>query len=510
MKMKGLIAMIASAMIVGMCATANGIVNPSFEDDGEITIFNNEITENGTPTGWSYDISTIFNGKVNSQWSTDGTYSLEISTQESTYYLEDEQATIVQDVNLAGVNLFKFDLKLYSLFYGVEFDWYGSKLRAYVQIDGNDVWVSQSNDTGELLNQEIDVSDFNSISTVILGIRSQQYQTISDAHVSKWDNIRFLGEMPPIPDISTYKPSNTSFEADGFINNILTNEPNGWDVNFVGPFDGFVSGDVATDGNYALTIFAPDDTQFLEGDAAKISQDINMTDYVGVFFDFDIYARFYSTEVQWDPNYCKLGIYIDDTMVWDSNVLSNGTYYNSHIDLSGINGIHTFSLGTQYLKNTNIDDNYYSSYDYLRFYKSGPCFGNGYTAMDLNFDCYVDILDIYALMEYWLADVNDPYIPAYVKQFYDVDPNNKGMIDFVDYANLASHIYDGITTDIRDHDSVDGTLPLEMDVNFDGCDTTDGIVNFIDYAQITGNSADIQTLIKIAEQWLMIAPPNKK
>jgi hypothetical protein len=109
------------------------IINGSFEDDGLI----NSITAK-EPNGWDVNLpSGKFTGKTEASWSTDGRFSLFLSSQWFKAFTAGEAAMVSQEVFLKDVNEITFDLKLDTY---TGFAWDPNIATAVVMVDDEIVW----------------------------------------------------------------------------------------------------------------------------------------------------------------------------------------------------------------------------------------------------------------------------------------------------------------------------------------------------------------------------------
>ena len=109
------------------------IINGGFEDDGQI----NDITTR-EPNGWDVNLpSGKFTGKTDASWSTDGSFSLFLSSQWFKAFDANDAAIVSQGVFLDDVNEITFDLKL-DTYTGSAWD--PNNATAVVMIDGDVVW----------------------------------------------------------------------------------------------------------------------------------------------------------------------------------------------------------------------------------------------------------------------------------------------------------------------------------------------------------------------------------
>jgi hypothetical protein len=131
------------------------IINGSFEDDGTI----DDITAR-EPNGWDVNVpSGKFTGKTEAVWSTDGRFSLVISSQWFTAFDANDSAMVSQDVLLDDVNEITFDLKL-DTYTGL--GWDPNVATAVVMIDEEVVWEPNSSSSdirGEYIGQSCAVED---------------------------------------------------------------------------------------------------------------------------------------------------------------------------------------------------------------------------------------------------------------------------------------------------------------------------------------------------------------
>ncbi len=130
------------------------IVNGSFEDDGPI----DDITIQ-EPNGWDVNVpSGKFTGKTETSWSTDGRFSLSLSSQWYTAFDANDAAVVSQDVFLDDVNEITFDLKL-DTYIGL---WDPNNAIAVVMIDDEVVWepnIANSDIRGVYTGQSYAVED---------------------------------------------------------------------------------------------------------------------------------------------------------------------------------------------------------------------------------------------------------------------------------------------------------------------------------------------------------------
>ena len=139
--MRNLIAIGATMLMLFAAGSAQAgvceIVNGSFEDDGTI----DDITAQ-EPNGWDVNVpSGQFTGKTDASWSTEGRFSLSLSSQWFTAFVAGDAGTVSQDVFLDDVNEITFDLKL-STYTGS--GWDPNNATVFVMIDDEVVWEPNS------------------------------------------------------------------------------------------------------------------------------------------------------------------------------------------------------------------------------------------------------------------------------------------------------------------------------------------------------------------------------
>ena len=114
---------------------------------------------------------------------------------------------------------------------------------------------------------------------------------------------------------------NGSFEDDGPISDITTQEPNGWDVNVPsGQFTGKTDASWSTDGSFSLFVSSQWFKAFDANDAAILSQEVFLDDVNEITFDLKLNTY---TGSGWDPNNATAVLMIDDEVVWEPNSASS-------------------------------------------------------------------------------------------------------------------------------------------------------------------------------------------
>jgi len=272
---------------------------------------------------------------------------------------------------------------------------------------------------------------------------------------------------------------NGSFEDDGPINNILTKEPNGWDVNIPsGQFGGWVLNDRPTDGFYNLTIASNWYTGFDVNDIAVVSQDVSFKDVKRIIFDLMLDT----SGSAWNPNKRTVVIMVDDEIIWECSDTGEPTD-NRIIDVNFNDGrIHRLSLGLMSKAKENwwnVDTIYYAFWDYIAF----DCRGLGVFEGDFNRDCFVDFYDYAMMANLWLEDVE-------LDSIYNISPvgdvnDTYGFINFNDYAVLAEIRDSNDLSDVESFTSIwlDEVEPSDEWNLFKADDFEGyGVINFADLA----------------------------
>jgi len=233
---------------------------------------------------------------------------------------------------------------------------------------------------------------------------------------------------------------NGSFEDDGTIDDIVAQEPNGWDVNVPsGKFTGKTEASWSTDGNFSLLFSSQWFTAFAAGDAGTVSQDVFLDDVNEITFDLKLNTY---SGLGWDPNNATAVVMIDDEVVWEPNDASSdigGEYTGQSyaVEEKYRDGEpHKLSFGLK----INVD----TEGGFFEFYRVWwdsiecviYCDGGGLLAGDFNRDCYVDANDLQQVADVWLLEVesDDKH-----NLFRGDDLAGFGTINFFDLAILADN-----------------------------------------------------------------------
>lgn len=309
---------------------------------------------------------------------------------------------------------------------------------------------------------------------------------------------------------------NGSFETDSEgIGDITVLAPKRWcDVNLPSGFYGWISTDWSThpDGDSNSLTLCWYDTLTNVNNTATVSQQVYLGDVNQITFDIKLDTD-WSPDVKWDANEFRAMLLIDGNSIWDSNDLSDGEY---SIEVNDINindaELHTLSLAMEVNKveGTALWVYYRARWDFVKF--DTHCGGFGYLPQDLNHDCFVNINDLGALAEQWLAE--DP------NYGYDLFYDEEDIVNFHDFAVFADYWLGNLMANTYWENWPDPNCYeielLSADLN------NDGIVNLLDFAILSGDwraegpcikgdidrtgenagVVDYRDLSIMAEQWL--------
>lgn len=233
---------------------------------------------------------------------------------------------------------------------------------------------------------------------------------------------------------------NGSFEDDGTIDDIVAQEPNGWDVNVPsGQFTGKTEASWSTDGRFSLFLSSQWFKAFDANDAAIVSQDVFLDDVNEITFDLKLNTY---TGLGWDPSKATAVVMIDDEIVWEPNSASS--------DIRGVYTSQSYAVEDKYRDEKphklsfglriNVD----TENGFVEFYRVWwdsiecviYCGGGGLLAGDFNRDCVVDANDLDLAADVWLFEVDsdDKH-----NLFRDDDLAGYGTINFFDLAILADN-----------------------------------------------------------------------
>ncbi|MBW8041123.1 MAG: hypothetical protein FVQ85_14125 [Planctomycetes bacterium] len=230
---------------------------------------------------------------------------------------------------------------------------------------------------------------------------------------------------------------NGSFESDGVINDVAVEAPRRWcDVNIPSDkFGGWINTFWKTRGDYSLSLYSGF-VEFTAGDMATVSQQVYLADVNQIIFDLRLSTI---AGYMWDPGKRSALILIDGDVVWDSGDWvpdASGEYRNQMVDVNEIykdESPHTLSLAMK--SNVSETEWFYqflAQWDFIKF--DTYCGGFGYLAEDLNYDCYVDELDLKLMTGQWLAEE--------LNQEYDLFDDQEFIISFPDFATFSSYWQD--------------------------------------------------------------------
>jgi len=233
---------------------------------------------------------------------------------------------------------------------------------------------------------------------------------------------------------------NGSFEDDGTIDDIVAQEPNGWDVNVPsGKFTGKTETSWSTDGRFSLSLSSQWFTAFDANDAGTVSQDVFLDDVNEITFDLKLNTW---SGLGWDPNIAIVVVLIDDEVVWEPNSASS--------DIRGVYASQSYTVEDKYrdenphklsfVLRINVD----TADGFFEFYRVWwdsidcviYCGGGGLLAGDFNRDCFVDANDLQQVTDVWLLEVDsdDKH-----NLFQDDDLDGFGTINFFDLAIFADN-----------------------------------------------------------------------
>jgi len=228
---------------------------------------------------------------------------------------------------------------------------------------------------------------------------------------------------------------NGDFEDDGWIEDIVFEEPNGWDVNL--PADKF-GGKVYQEwivGDFSLMLYSLRYADFDANDIALVSQqDVNLWGIGGIIFDLKLET--YPSIRKWDPNECTAVMMIDEDVVWESSNASSdvrGEYIDQVCvveDKYRDEGLHRLALGLRVNVAERLSTAYITQWDNIGC--GVICGGGDYLAADFDRNCYVDANDLSLLADVWLGEVE----PDDIRNLF-IEDGPGGMIDFFDFVIFA-------------------------------------------------------------------------
>ena len=263
---------------------------------------------------------------------------------------------------------------------------------------------------------------------------------------------------------------NGSFEDNNDLIDITEDPLVGWDANIHDNFMG-ETWDWNSDGQYCLKLSSEGfyNADFVAGQQATVSQQVDLTDANKIIFDIYLSSYFYEN---WDGTKFTAFINIDNSPndIWTSAIDANGLYYDVNIPVDFLTGTHTLYLGIRAEVTGDLLDYYEAYWDFVKF--DTYCGGRGYLASDLNLDCYVDFIDFGLMANKWFRSDLTP-----ADNYLDLEPD--GSMNMFDITILAEQWL--LCTDWADSNCSNVPLDLSADINIDG------IVNFGDYGILTAN-----------------------
>lgn len=279
---------------------------------------------------------------------------------------------------------------------------------------------------------------------------------------------------------------NGSFELDGSIFDIRTQDPNSWQLTRPGDnFRGYILTDWPTDETYNLTLYSEQFSTFEPNDMATVSQSIDLADANQIRFDVKL-----ESSSTWDPNISTAVLLIDDDVVWESNSVGTdvrGEYLDQTYvveDKYRDGSLHKLSLGIRVNVGQMLFRRYYTHWDHIEC--TLFCGGGGLLAGDFNRDCYVDVNDLKLAADVWLNEVNPD---NRVNLFQGDDLAGYGTINFSDFAIYADG-WDGDAADLGMFaQKWLNEVPLDDQYNLFKDDDVEpkGIVNFSDFSMFADN-----------------------
>jgi hypothetical protein len=174
-------------LFAGVNASAISLItNGSFEDDGLIS--NIKTTP---PYGWDVNIPSNFGGETTGNWKTRGSYSLWLYSSRNYTFAVGDNAEVSQQVDLTDANEIIFDLYLSGYKYA-PVPWDSNKVTAFMSIDSNAVWQSDTNDTGVYYDVNIPLDgNLTGIHTLSFGIYSNVSEKLTTSYWARWDFVKF-------------------------------------------------------------------------------------------------------------------------------------------------------------------------------------------------------------------------------------------------------------------------------------------------------------------------------
>ena len=256
--------------------------------------------------------------------------------------------------------------------------------------------------------------------------------------------------------------TNGSFETDG-----LTS----WDVDIPDNFRIYVDDDWSTHGANSLRTSSVIYDYYDAGDAAYISQQVDLTGVNELIFDVNL-SSYDTGPGPWDGTKVTAFVSIDAPQNYRLTTASDadGAYYDVNAPLDSYTGIHTLYFGMKVGVTGMLMESYNVQLDFVKL--DAFCGGFGHFVSDLNRDCYVDFADLKIMADNWLRD---DLIPA--DDYLDLAPD--GYIDLFDFVVFADEWMQ--CTYWADINCFEVPLDLSADINIDG------IVNFFDYEILSAN-----------------------
>ncbi len=279
---------------------------------------------------------------------------------------------------------------------------------------------------------------------------------------------------------------NPSFEDDGMIGDITSEEISYWDVNMMPElFGGWIDADLVTHGYYNLTLFSNSSVELVEGDIAKVYQNVDLYNVNQISFDVTL-SIFGSGS--WANNDCNAVIMIDDDVVWSQG--NAGTYNGQTVNID-YDDHKKREVALALVIETDMLPVFYYMTDWDDFQTQASCNGNGFLQGDLDRDCDVDEDDLELLANQWLNELSDYHK---CNLAHNDDCNSVAIINLNDYAQAINvegetiPAIDGVTKawlkNVKTwHKGYSSNYYTDDDEMIESI----GIINFLDYSILSQN-----------------------
>ncbi|UCC21516.1 MAG: PEP-CTERM sorting domain-containing protein [Planctomycetota bacterium] len=184
----------ALVLLTACISQATVIDNPGFEYDGII----NDI-KTTPPSFWTVNTNEFYmGGWVTSNWSSEGSYSLVLSSYPYATFSQGDYISVSQAFDLTGITDIIFDVRLDTT-YNDPFD--PDQRQAKVLLNGDTYWASTGTSPdirGEYFDESIDVSALSGVYNLELRLESQVDGYTYINYLAYWDNLRAVPEPATI------------------------------------------------------------------------------------------------------------------------------------------------------------------------------------------------------------------------------------------------------------------------------------------------------------------------